>query len=240
MDPSNTAGNLPIQLQRSKQIDAICDRFELAWDADSPPRIEEYLGLLPADDRRSLLGELLASELALRGRQDEVCDRAEYSERFPQFLDVVAEVFNRRPPESTKESADAGERYFEIIRAFRAGRQTDAAATAIQGGDRNLRALTSQCSRYALLDPVEADAPPEQQLWLWILETCRRLKSLDPAGVDGVVQQLLASFPPARQSILLDVLLGRTSSQAARASGVTQRTVLSTILIATKLLEQAG
>jgi hypothetical protein len=176
----------------------------------------------------------------LRRRQDEVCDRTEYSERFPQFLDVVADVFNQRPPESAKESADAGDRYFEIIQAFRAGRRTDAAATAIHGADRNLIALASQLSRYASRNPAEFDAPPEQKLWLWILQTCRRLKSLDPGGVEGLVQELLETFPPARRSILIDVLLGHTSRQAARANGVTQRTVLSTILIATKLLEQAG
>jgi hypothetical protein len=240
MDQPEPAGNLPDQLKRNQQIDAICDRFELAWDDGSPPRIEEYLVLLPTADRRSLLVELLASEMALRGRQDEACDRAEYSERFPQYLDVVADVFDRQRPDSAQEAAAASARYFELIQAFRSRRRPAVLTTAVPGSERTLRTLASQLSRHALSKPpTDADGTLEERLWLWILHTCSKLKTLNAGGVDAVVQSLLEAFPPARQSILIDVLLGHASSQAARAGGVTERTVASTIEIATKLLEQA-
>ena len=196
--------------------------------------------LLPAADRPRLLTELLASELALRRLQDEVCDQAEYAERFPEYLGVMAEVFRRRRPEPVQETAATGEKYLEIIQAVRSRLRPDASTTAILGSDRNLRLLASQLSRHALQDPPSVDAPGEQQLWLSIMQTCRKLKSLDPQGVEAVVRDLLESFPPARRSVLIDLLLGHTSSQAARAGGVTERTVTSTILIATKLLEQAS
>jgi hypothetical protein len=238
MDQSDSAGNTPIQLERNKQIDAICDRFELAWDAGSPPRIEEYLELLPAADRRRLLAELLASELALRGPHDGSCNRAAYTERFPQYRDIIAEVF-RRQPEPAREAAAAGEIYFEIIQAVRSRLRPDALTKAIYDRDQDWRALADQFSRYAQKTPAHADETLEQQLWPWIIHTCGKLTSLDPSGVEAVVRGLLESFPPARRSILIDLLLGQTISQAAQANGVTQRTVTSTVLVATKLLEQA-
>ena len=55
-----------------------------------------------------------------------------------------------------------------------------------------------------------------------------------------MVDSLLAAFPTARRALLADVLLGHAVAQTAQRHGVTQRTVRSTMLVATKLLEQAG
>lgn len=238
MTRSDSAGDPPIQLERNKQIDAICDRFELAWDTENRPRIEEYLELLPAADRRLLLGELLASELALRGRQQAVCDRGEYADRFPEYLDIVTEVFKRRRPEPAQESAAIVERYLQIIRAIRSRLRPEAMTAATGGSDQNLLTLASRLSLYTLDHTAEIEAPAEEQLWLWVIHACGKAKSLDLDGMEAMIRDLLESFPPARRSILIDVLLGHTSSQAAQAHAVTVRAVTRTIRIATMLLEQ--
>jgi hypothetical protein len=43
-----------------RQVDAVCDRFEAALQAGAAPRIDVYLGLVPAPVRLVLMGELLA------------------------------------------------------------------------------------------------------------------------------------------------------------------------------------
>jgi hypothetical protein len=182
----------------------------------------------------------LAAELALRGGECQASDRAAYAARFPQFLDVVIDVFLRHHLGAVESTAILVERYFKLIRAFRASRRTDALTTTIRDGDRNLRALAEQLAHHAGRQPADVDAPPEQQLWLWLLHACGKLNIVDPGGLEVVVRELLNSFPSARQSILIDLLLGHVSSQAARANGVTQRTVTTTISIATKLLEAAS
>ena len=49
------------------QIDRICDRFEAAWNAGEPPRIEgEVLGQIAEAYRPALLRDLLAAELNAR------------------------------------------------------------------------------------------------------------------------------------------------------------------------------
>ena len=235
--------NLPASCRTSssanRQIDAVCDRFELAWDAGERPRIEDYLELFPAADRRELLKELLASELALRAGQHEEGDRHEYARRFSAYHEIVAQVFDRRTA-STPATAEAGERLLEVIKAFRSGRRRIAPTTAIQGADRDLPALAGLLSRHAESDPAQVDVPLDARLWLWIMRICRKRQVFDPAAVEVLVCDLLASFPPLRQAILIDVLLGHPFSQAARANDATERTVTSTILAAISLLEEAG
>jgi hypothetical protein len=239
MAQSNPAGDVPTHLQRNQEIDAICDRFELAWDAPHRPRIEDYLDLVPADGRSSLLFELLASELALLRRKNEVCDRAAYAERFPQYLDIVARLFDLRH-QPAQETVALDERLFEIITAFRFRQQSKASTTAIHDSEKDLPALVRALLRDVLKNPAEVAAPPDQLLWLWIIHTCRERNSFDLSGVEALVNDLLESFSPVRQSILIDLLHGRACNRAAQANGVTQRTVMSTVLIATKLLKSSG
>ncbi|HTU24629.1 MAG TPA: hypothetical protein VMF30_04490 [Pirellulales bacterium] len=237
MSRSEPSGGMPIQLDLRKQIDAICDRFELAWDEKNRPRIEEYLGLVPPVNRRLLLAELLASELSLRGRQAEVCDRTEYAERFPQDGDVVDDAFSLRRPGANRATPLTSQRFFEIITAFRARLRPTTPTTVVRDGDQSLRGLAASLARCTLHPLAETDVPPEERLWLRIIHACRRRNALDVDAVDAAVRDLLEPFPPPRRSILIDLLLGSGVDQTARAGGVTERTVTSTVLVAVKLLE---
>jgi hypothetical protein len=56
---------------RAGRVDDACDRFEAVWKAGGRPRIEDHLGAVEDDERRTLLRELLALEIKLRRRAGE-------------------------------------------------------------------------------------------------------------------------------------------------------------------------
>jgi tetratricopeptide (TPR) repeat protein len=71
------------ELSPSRRIDALCDRFELAWRAGQSPRIEEYLAEWPGPQHAGLFWELLVVELELRQEEGESLDPDDYRRRFP-------------------------------------------------------------------------------------------------------------------------------------------------------------
>ncbi|MCA9237550.1 MAG: serine/threonine protein kinase [Planctomycetales bacterium] len=79
----------PISLAQMAVIDAICDRFEAAWQGGCPA-LEEYLAEGPDDARERLLAELATIELAYRrqreGRQFSIDDLAN---AHPQLADDI-------------------------------------------------------------------------------------------------------------------------------------------------------
>jgi hypothetical protein len=82
--PSTTGdGDLSVDLGR--RLDAVCDRFEDAWQAGQAPRIEDYLAGWKAADRVALLRELVALELECRRSRGEPAQPAEYVMRLPEL-----------------------------------------------------------------------------------------------------------------------------------------------------------
>jgi len=77
------------------RIDEICDRFERAWRKQQEPNIEQFLGDEPEPARSMLFRHLLTLELDYLGRSDRTAERAAYCERFPEYTDVVQQVFGQ-------------------------------------------------------------------------------------------------------------------------------------------------
>src|SRR6516164_9261919 len=75
------------------RIDEVCDRFENAWKAGQRPRIEDHLDDMPEAERSLLLRELLTVELQYRCRSGETLVVEDYRKRFPEHINLVAEVF---------------------------------------------------------------------------------------------------------------------------------------------------
>jgi serine/threonine-protein kinase len=75
----------PLSLSAERRINAACNRFELAWHAGQRPRIEEYLGDVPAPERAALLRELIALEIDCRKQAGERPTEDEYRSRFPEL-----------------------------------------------------------------------------------------------------------------------------------------------------------
>jgi tRNA A-37 threonylcarbamoyl transferase component Bud32 len=61
---SGRFGELPGSLAR--KVDEVCDRFERSWQSGERPRVEDFLGDAPEQERAALLGELLYLELDYR------------------------------------------------------------------------------------------------------------------------------------------------------------------------------
>ena len=67
--------------------------FASAWHSDRRPCIESYLGAVTAAERPTLLGDLLATELALRVAGGEEFSKEDYERRFPGDLGLIDSVF---------------------------------------------------------------------------------------------------------------------------------------------------
>jgi WD40 repeat protein len=105
-----TAGapnNESLQLSAEMRIDAVCTRFEAAWQAvkggDPAPRIEDYLPAVEEAERWPLLRELLLLELNYR--QGEVCAAEEYGRRFPAYAERIAPLLRESAPEEQGQPA---------------------------------------------------------------------------------------------------------------------------------------
>ena len=77
-----------------RRIDAVCDRFEVAWRADASPRIEDFLAGWSRHDRTDLFFELLVVELELRLEAGEDPTPEDYRVRFPEFSSVIDAVMS--------------------------------------------------------------------------------------------------------------------------------------------------
>ena len=78
----------------ASRIDEVCGRFEAAWQAGEQPQIENYLPDVIESERADLLRDLLATELELLEKAGKLSDESSYCRRFPQFVEVVREVFS--------------------------------------------------------------------------------------------------------------------------------------------------
>ncbi|NLS93318.1 MAG: protein kinase [Planctomycetaceae bacterium] len=80
-------------LQAERLIDQIADRFEAAWRAGQPARLEESLVEAPDDCRTALFQELLAVELQLRRQRGEEPCPADYQSRFAEYGGGILAAF---------------------------------------------------------------------------------------------------------------------------------------------------
>jgi serine/threonine protein kinase len=88
------SGTGALSVALAQQVDAVCNRFEAAWRAGQRPRLEDYLGDVPAPAQAALLRELLGLEIDYRRRAGETPQAAEYHARFPDLTAVVHRVFH--------------------------------------------------------------------------------------------------------------------------------------------------
>ena len=60
----------PLSVERARNVDRVCTRFEAAWKAAQRPHIEDYLRDEPEAGRPALLCELVALEAEYRRRRE--------------------------------------------------------------------------------------------------------------------------------------------------------------------------
>jgi serine/threonine-protein kinase len=91
---SRNDGSLP--LPQAQRINAICDRFERAWQAGPRPRLEDYLDEVPEPERSALLRELIALDMAYRQQAGEQPQPDDYRARF-SFVSLPSPVTSADP-----------------------------------------------------------------------------------------------------------------------------------------------
>jgi hypothetical protein len=68
-----------------RRIDEACDRFEAAWRAGAPPRLEEFVAGWEGDKRAALLRELVPLDADYRRARGEPVAPEDYRGRFPEL-----------------------------------------------------------------------------------------------------------------------------------------------------------
>ena len=79
-----------------KQIDAICDRFEVDLRAGRQPDLKLYLPQAPPGGEAALFRELLNLELAYGQEIGEAHDARSFYQRFPELTEVIDAAFEAR------------------------------------------------------------------------------------------------------------------------------------------------
>ena len=78
----------------AQRVDAVCNGYELAWQAGKRPHLENYLdGQL---ERAALLRELIALDLELCRGAGEVPQCREYARRFPEVASWINSLFEQQ------------------------------------------------------------------------------------------------------------------------------------------------
>jgi WD40 repeat protein/serine/threonine protein kinase len=89
MTNSSWSGNESLPLSLARRVDAVCCRFELAWQSGGPndprPCIEDYLGDTPEAERLVLLRQLIPLDADYRRRAGESPQADDYHRRFPEL-----------------------------------------------------------------------------------------------------------------------------------------------------------
>ncbi|MEK6239205.1 MAG: serine/threonine protein kinase, partial [Planctomycetales bacterium] len=110
MSDGNSLPRESLDLSALERIDLVCVQVEDEWRAGKTPYWETELeGMQPAE-RNALLWELLLLEWEYRARRNEVCDLADFQQRFPGDRELVAEAlkaFTREKAKSKKAKTDS-------------------------------------------------------------------------------------------------------------------------------------
>ena len=105
-----------------ENVDAVCERFERAWQEGRRPRIEDFLDAESEAARPVLLQELMAAELEWRRSLGECPDRQEYLERLGDYAWLVEAAFESAGSAVHRQKpAPAAGRRFRILRPHAQG-----------------------------------------------------------------------------------------------------------------------
>jgi WD40 repeat protein/serine/threonine protein kinase len=98
-----------------KRIDAICQRFEEAWQSGEPPPLGDFLADEPEPLRRRLFVELVQADTEMRRERDMTIDLELYRAHFPEYANVLATIFDGL----AREVSSTGDRAAEPARPSR-------------------------------------------------------------------------------------------------------------------------
>jgi serine/threonine protein kinase/formylglycine-generating enzyme required for sulfatase activity len=82
-----------IDVDLLRRIDGVCSEFDRQWRAGLAPRIEDFLGRIPAGCRDRGLRDLVEQEVDLRRKEGEAAEIQSYLARFPGDETIVRDAF---------------------------------------------------------------------------------------------------------------------------------------------------
>jgi serine/threonine protein kinase/DNA-binding SARP family transcriptional activator len=104
---TDTTWTVNLALPLARRVNAVCSRFEKAWQAGQRPAIDDYLADTAEPARSALLGELIALEVFYRQRVGEAPRADEYQARYPSVSLLVVSLFADQDTEQTQPLPDA-------------------------------------------------------------------------------------------------------------------------------------
>ncbi len=103
-DLRSHTGSLPVE--QWDALDRVCDRFELAWQFDERPKLEDFLSDVEAEVRESLFRLLLELEIEYRRRAGEPIAADDYRDRYPAWSSVIDDVLAAPSPRASVASIE--------------------------------------------------------------------------------------------------------------------------------------
>jgi serine/threonine protein kinase len=91
--PGSNPGSVPLSLQAP--VDQVREHFDALWKTGQRPRLEEYLADVSEPKRRELFRQLLPLKVELRRAAHEWAMGDDYVQRFPEYIALIRDVFER-------------------------------------------------------------------------------------------------------------------------------------------------
>ena len=96
----------PLSEQDLRQIASARDAFRISWQNNQRPEIEVYLREFPESLKHAVLAELLALDVGFRRAAGGACSLADYTARFPGYLETVSKLFDQLQASDTQPTCE--------------------------------------------------------------------------------------------------------------------------------------
>jgi serine/threonine protein kinase len=91
----------PLSEQDLRRIASAKDAFRIACENNEHPEIEAYVSTFPAWLKEAALAELLSFEVGFRRAAGGTCSLADYTSRFPEYVETVSKLLHQSPASET-------------------------------------------------------------------------------------------------------------------------------------------
>ncbi len=97
----------PLNEQDLRLIAAVKGAFQISWQKNQSPDIEEYLKKCPEPLRPAALAELMTLDIGFRRAAGAACSLTDYTTRFPGYLETVSKLFDQLQSSDTQPTCEA-------------------------------------------------------------------------------------------------------------------------------------
>jgi tetratricopeptide (TPR) repeat protein len=205
MSDVSSRGDSPLSLSLARRINAVCNRFELAWQAGPQPRLEDFLGDTPEPERSALLRELIALDIDYRRQAGENPTAEEYHARFPALAPPTGASTVQDSPSPADGTADLRP---GAAATTQAGRYQLGVEIGQGGMGAVLQAHDPELDRDLAIKVLRQELQDQPDAVQRFLEEARIAGRLQHPGLVPVYD--LGRFPDRRPFFTMKLVQGRT------------------------------